>query len=121
MRPLLATFLAMLGTFGARAQGTLIWSADHWSDRSWPPGESWQIAFDHVSEVVAYPPSRNPATRIFFMNLGTNDTGRTFVANALNEPGFAGYVAGITDGTNGWLRFQDGEPAAWRRQSEQGY
>jgi hypothetical protein len=119
IRPLLAAMIALLGAFGVHAQGILIWSADHLADRSWPPGDSWEIAFDHVPEFVVYPPSQNPETRIFPMTLGTNDAGRTFVANALNEPGFVGFVAGLTDGTNGYVRFQDGEPAVVVRQLEQ--
>ncbi len=42
------------------------------------------------------------------MSLLTNDTGRTFFANALNEPGFAGFAAGLTDGTNGYIHFYPG-------------
>jgi len=53
------------------------------------------------------------------MSLGTNDAGRTFFASALNESGFAGFVGGISDGVNGYVRFQDGDPSAWRLQSEQ--
>ena len=42
------------------------------------------------------------------MSLFTNDTGRTYFANALNEPGFAGFAAGLTDGTNGYIHFYPG-------------
>jgi hypothetical protein len=119
MKLLAAFSLALIGILDADAQG-LIWSADHWAENDAVlPGASWEIAFDHVSEVSAFPPSANTATRIFSMTLATNDSGRTFVANAMNEPGFAGFVAGLTDGTNGWLRFQDGSPSAWFRQSEE--
>jgi hypothetical protein len=42
------------------------------------------------------------------MTIVTNDTGRTFLADALNEPGFGGFVAGLTDGINGYIRFCPG-------------
>ena len=53
------------------------------------------------------------------MSLGTNDSGRTFFANALNEPGFAGFVAGITDGVNNYIRFQS--YGGWQLGLEQTY
>ena len=40
------------------------------------------------------------------MFLNTNDSGHTFFASTLNEPGFGRFVAGLTDGTNGYLRFE---------------
>ena len=86
----------------AHAQG-LIWSVDKWAEQSETPGASWQIAFDQVSQFVFYPPSTDTPTRIFFMTLATNDIGRTFFTDALNEPGFAGFVASLTDGTNGFI------------------
>ena len=55
------------------------------------------------------------------MTLNTNDTGRTFFANALNEPRFGGFVAGLTDGTNGWFRFQDGTTFGYLAQTERGF
>ncbi len=55
------------------------------------------------------------------MSLFTNDTGRTFVANALNEPGFAGFVTSLTDGINGSIRFQRPDISSWLSQSEQLY
>ena len=100
------------------AQG-LVWSTDRWAEHSEVPGASWAIAFDHVSQVVGYPPSADTATRIFFMTLTTNDVGRTFFTDALNEPGFGGFIASLTDGTNGFIRFQDGSTGAWLRQSEE--
>ena len=116
---LLATFsVTLLAILNSHAQG-IIWSTDRWAEHSEIPGASWQIAFDHVPQVVGYPPSADTATRIFFMTLATNDTGRTFFTDAVNEPGFNGFVVGLTDGTNGFLRFQDGAPGAWSRASEQ--
>ena len=55
------------------------------------------------------------------MTIATNDVGRTFFANAMNEPRFFGFVAGLTDGTNGFLRFQDGDTGSWRGRSEQDF
>jgi len=52
------------------------------------------------------------------MSLFTNDTGRTFFANSLSEPGFGGFTVGLTDGANEYLRFQDGG-VAWQAGSEQ--
>lgn len=119
MRFLVIFFLALLSVLDSYAQG-LIWSANRWAEHSEVPGASWSIAFDHVSDPFSgTPPSQNPSTRIFFMTLGTNETGRTFFTDALNEPGFAGFVAGITDGTNGFLRFQDGSNGSWGGASEQ--
>ena len=120
MMKLLTTFsLALLATLNAQAQG-LIWSADGWSDRSSTPGVSWQIAFDHASDPFSGPPpSLNPLTGIFLMTIATNDVGRTFFANAMNEPRFSGFVGGLTDGANGYLRFQDGDTGSWRGQCVQ--
>ena len=42
------------------------------------------------------------------MTLNTNDAGHTFFAQAQNESGFSGFVAGFTDGTNGYIRFYPG-------------
>ncbi len=53
------------------------------------------------------------------MILTTNDTGRTFVANAVNEPGFGGFVTGVTDGSNGFIRLQAPYPSSWGGPSEQ--
>ena len=44
------------------------------------------------------------------MTISTNDAGRTFFANAFNDPGFAGFTAGLTDGANGYIRFQEYSP-----------
>jgi hypothetical protein len=110
MKLLIAFSLVLLTTLDTRAQG-LIWSADnHAGNNGVGPGQNWQIAFDHVPANVAYPPSLNPVSGIFSMSLGTNDAGRTFFANALNEPGFGGFVAGLTDGVNNYIRFQNGPP-----------
>jgi hypothetical protein len=113
MKLFTAFSLALLVTLDVHAQG-IIWSANNWADNTIAapggsfPGGRWQIAFDHVSADVGYLPSLNPVSGIFSMSIGTNDTGRTFFANAQNESGFAGFVAGITDGVNGNIRFQDG-------------
>ena len=118
---LLTILLAILSALGVQAQG-IIWSANRSAGNgSVLPGASWQIAFDHVSDpFFGAPPSQNPATRIFSMTLATNDSGRAFFANALNEPGFGGFVAGLTDGTNGNIRFEDGG-VGWLVQSEQDF
>ena len=55
------------------------------------------------------------------MSLFTNDTGHTFFANALNEPGFNGFVAGITDGVNNYIRFQSPFASSWQLGLEQPY
>ena len=55
------------------------------------------------------------------MIISTNDAGRTFFANALNEAGFVGYIAGLTDGANGWIRFQGGTPFSYLSQTERGF
>ena len=62
----------------------------------------------------------NPLTGIFSMSLVTNDSGRTFFAHALNEPRFAGFVAGVTDGANDFIRFQE-FVSTWTAQSEANY
>ena len=119
MKRFAAFSLILLVTHVGRTQG-LIWSANQSAGNTVAaPGGSWQITFDNVSDQFSLlPPSLNPITRIFSMSLNTNDTGRTFFANALNEPGFGGFVAGLTDGANGYLRFQDGG-VAWQAGSEQ--
>jgi hypothetical protein len=88
----------------------LVWSATNVLQESVAPGEPWEIALDDEpdsfnSGYVWLPPSVT-ATRLFVMTLYTNDTGWTFFANAANEPGFAGFVANLTDGTNQNIRFQ---------------
>ena len=117
---LLTTFsLALLVTLNVHAQG-LIWSASGSSENTIAaPGGSWQIAFDYVSDPnFATSPSLNPVTRMFSMTLSTNDAGRTFFANAANEPGFVGFTAGLTDGTNGYVRFAE-SIGSWSTASEQ--
>ncbi len=124
IRLLTALSLALLAALGVHAQG-LIWSVNQLEGNTIAapgggfPSGSWQIAFDHTPENVGYPPSMNPMSGIFSMSLATNDSGRTFFANTLNEAGFAGFVSGLTDGTNGFLRFQVGAPHSWRAGSEQ--
>ena len=119
MKLFATVFLALLAILNAHAQG-LIWSADRWAEHSEVPGASWAIAFDHVSDPFpGFPPSLNPVTTIFSMTIGTNDTGRTFFTDALTEPRFGGFVTGLTDGTNGFLRFQDGSTGAWGLAAEQ--
>ena len=112
---LLATFsLAFLATLNAPAQGPF-WSVDHWAGNNGVlPGESWQIAFEDVSDGSSVP-------TIFSMSIGTNDAGRTFFANASNEAEFDGFVAALTDGINGVFRFQQGSPGSWQDWSEHGY
>ena len=51
------------------------------------------------------------------MTLSTNDAGRTFFANTLNEPAFSGFVAGLTDGSNDIIRLQ--VPGIWYVPTEQ--
>ncbi len=111
--------LVLFCNLTTHAQG-LIWSADRWVDHTSVPGQSWPIALDYVSDVwnPTYP-RQNVATRIFFMPLSTNDTGRTFFTDALSEPGFAGFVAGLTDGANGYIRFEDESVGGWTGASEQ--
>ena len=106
MRILVTFSLVLLAGLAARAQG-VIWSADRWAEQSETPGASWQIAFDHTSDQF-FPtrPNQNFATRIFPLTIGTNDTGHTFFTDGISESGFAGFIAGLTDGTNGFLRFQ---------------
>ena len=119
MRILVSFSLALLASFNACAQG-IIWTANRFAEHSEAPGASWAIAFDHASDPFSHPgPRENLATRIFFMTLTTNDSGRTFFTDALTEPGFNGYVAGITDGTNGFLRLEDGWSGSWGGASEQ--
>lgn len=87
-------------------------------EQSETPGASWAIAFDHVSDpFFLIPPTPNPATRIFSMTLSTNDAGRTFFANTLNDPAFSGFVAGLTDGSNDIIRLQ--VPGIWYVPTEQ--
>ncbi len=119
MKLLIAFSLAVLTTLDARAQG-LIWTVDHEAGNNGVlPGQNWQVAFDYVLDPNSLPPpSLNPVTGIFSITLNTNDTGRTFFANALNEPGFGGFVAGLTDGPNGYIRFAP-STYSWYYGSEQ--
>ena len=120
---LLTTFVALLVTAAVHGQGTLIWSIDDTSIPGNPPGAgpvpNRVIGFDHMSVPGSQtPPSLNPVSGIFSMTISTNDAGRTFFATALNDPGFAGFVAGITDGANGFLRLQDVFTGGWAEGSE---
>jgi hypothetical protein len=119
MRLLTIFSVVWLVTLNIHAQA-IIWSVNYSEGNNGaPPGGSWQIGFDLVLDPHSFPsPSMNPLTGIFSMSLGTNDSGRTFFANALNQPGFSGFVAGLTDGANDYLRFEDGG-GGWRYGSEQ--
>ena len=115
--------LALLCGIDVHGQG-LIWSVSYATSIGGliggGPQPSWQIAFDHVSDPgFSTPPSLNPVSRIISITLGTNDTGHTFFANALNEPGFAGFVGGVTDGVNNYIRFQ--ATSSWELGLEQPY
>jgi hypothetical protein len=74
-----------------------------------------EIGFDHLSDPfnTTNPPSVNSLSGIFSMMISTNDAGRTFFATALTEQGFAGFVGGLTDGANGYLRLQDLSSLTW--------
>src|SRR5262245_33834467 len=101
MRFLAICFLALLAILDGHAQG-IIWSANSQAGGSVAPGQSWQVFFEHIPDPFS---GQNPATSIFSMSLFTNDTGRTFFADASNEPGFAGFAASLTDGINGYIHF----------------
>lgn len=122
MKLLIVYSLALLTLPGTRAQG-LIWSANSSSGNNGAaPGGSWQIAFDNVPDPSSpISPSLNPMSGIFSMSISTNDASRTFFANPVDEPGFLGFVAGLTDGSNGWIRFQDGSPFSYLSQTECGF
>jgi len=112
MRLLATLSVALLWTFDTQAQG-LIWSKDFLGtgiggvESGGPPGNR-DIALDYVSDpFYSTPPSLNPVSGIFSMTISTNEAGRTFFANALNSPGFAGFVAGLTDGANDYIRITD--------------
>lgn len=85
------------------------------------PVPNRQISIDHASD-PDFPilPSQNLASGIFSMTIGTNDAGRTFFANASNEPGFDGFVAGLTDGANGYIRISDVIPSSFGFATEAG-
>jgi hypothetical protein len=122
MKLLTTVSFGFLLSISGYAQG-IIWSANSSAGNSSAlPGQSWQIAFDNVPDkFFPIPPSQNPSTRIFPMTISTNDTGRTFFANAINDPGFYGFIAALTDGANGYLRFQDGAPNSWGSPTEQNF
>ena len=81
-----------------------------------------QIAIEYSSN-PPFPasPSLNPVAGIFFMTISTNDAGRTFLANAVNSAGFAGFVAGLTDGANRYIRFSDFTPLPFGVATEAGF
>ena len=115
--PLGTLSFALLSSLDTHAQG-LIWSINRTSIPGNVPGAgpvpNRVIGFDHVSAPGSEtPPSLNPVTGIFSMTISTNDVGRTFFATALNEPGFGGLVAGLTDGVNGHLRLQAFSTGGW--------
>ena len=123
---LLATLLAVFGTLCSHAQG-LIWSSPNvpslaGNSPGAGPLPNRQIGIDHVSD-PDYPilPSLNPVSGIFSMTISTNDAGHTFFANALNTPGFAGFVAGLTDGANDYIRFQDFNSSTFGFAREDGF
>jgi len=123
---LFVTLLAVFGTLHAHAQG-LIWSSPNVPSLAGnSPGAGLlpnrQIGIDHVSD-PDYPvlPSLNPVSGIFSMAISTNDAGHTFFANAQNTPGFAGFVAGVTDGANDYIRFQDFDTSTFGYAREDGF
>ncbi len=70
-----------------------------------------ELAIDHVSNSnVPTSPSLNPVTGVFFLTISTNDAGHTFFADALNSPGLTGFIGGLTDGRNDYIRFSDVSP-----------
>ena len=123
---LLITLFAVFGTLHAHAQG-LIWSSPNVASSignipGAGPLPNRQIAIDHSSSpFLPASPSLNPVSGIFFMTISTNDAGRTFFANALNDPGFAGFVAGLTDGANDYIRFSDFTPLPFGVATEAGF
>jgi hypothetical protein len=123
---LLITLLGVCGTLHADAQG-LIWSSPNvpslaGNSPGAGPLPNRQIAIDYsTSPFSPGSPSLNPVSGIFFMSISTNDAGRTFFANALNEPGFNGFVAGLTDGANDYIRFQDFNSSTFGYAREDGF
>jgi len=104
---LIGVLVTLAWAVHAQAQ-ELVWSKRGGTTAGVTPGGGLDIAFDITSEEFsATPPRSNAVTRIFCLTLFTNDAGRTFFANAANEPGFTGFVAMLTDGTNQFIRLQD--------------
>jgi len=106
-----AFFFSLLIALSAHGQG-LIWSVNFTASAGNAEGAgpvpNRQIGIDHSSNpFIPESPSLNPVSGIFSMIISTNDAGRTFFANTLNEPGFPGFVAGLTDGANDYIRFSD--------------
>jgi hypothetical protein len=115
LRPLGTLSFALLCSLDAHAQG-VIWSSPNFtstvggSPGGGSPGNR-QIAIDHVSDSnVPTSPSLNPVTGMFFLTISTDDAGRTIFADALNSPGLTGFIAGVTDGANDYIRFSNVSP-----------
>ena len=125
MKPHTAFCFTLLMALNTHAQG-IIWSinltASAGNAEGAGPVPNRQIGIDHVSD-PDYPilPSLNPVTGIFSMTISTNDAGHTFFANAFNTPGFAGFVAGISDGVNDYIRFSDFTPLPFGFAREDGF
>ena len=103
---LLGILIMLTWAVHAQAQ-VLVWSGSGWVGESVVPGETWQIAIDHARDFQSLPAPRDDPAALLVMTLSTNDAGRTFFVNTANSPGFARFVANLTDGTNGWIRFQN--------------
>ena len=119
-----AFFFSLLMALSVHGQG-VIWSinftASAGNAEGAGPVPNRQIGIDHsTNPFVPESPSLNPVSGIFSMIISTNDAGRTFFANALNEPGFNGFVAGLTDGANDYIRFSDITPVPFGFATEAG-
>ena len=120
---LLVTFLAVIWTLNADAQG-LIWSRDYLgtvvgNPEGAGPLSNREIGIAHTpGSNSPIPPSLNPVTGIFSMTISTNDEGSTFFANALNELRFLGFATALTDGVNGYIHIQDFNGTTWGVGSE---
>jgi PEP-CTERM motif len=123
---LLVTFVAVIWTLSTHAQG-LIWSVNLTSiggnGAGAGPVPNREVGLDHLSTPSSpTPPSLNPVTGIFAMTISTNDSGRTFFANALNSSGFYGFASGLTDGANHYIRIQEYSPlSGWGSATESGF
>ena len=114
---LLAMYLAIACTLSVHAQG-VIWSINRinigGNGEGAGPLPNRQIGIDHsANPFIPSSPSLNPVSGIFSMIISTNDAGRTFFASALNEPGFVGFVAGLTDGANDFIRISEFTPVPY--------
>ena len=120
----IAFFFSLLMALSAHGQG-IIWSinftASAGNAEGAGPVPNRQIGIDHsTNPVIPESPSLNPVAGIFSMIISTNDAGRTFFANALNEPGYAGFIAGLTDGANDYIRISDFTPVPFGFATEAG-